>query len=152
LVQGGLSGFVRFWLSELRASRSAPERIACCQSAVRELADYAGLSVPSRRAALEAALGRLTDCRTARPPERPSATGHPDETPKKPSRPTSPSALRPRTADFAPRLPLDTPLEQIKGVGPSRAKALGKLGLRTYGDLLTHFPTRHEHYPPPRAA
>jgi ATP-dependent DNA helicase RecG len=50
------------------------------------------------------------------------------------------------------RYPADTPLESVKGIGPVRARALSRLGLRTWGQLLTHFPSRHEEYPPPRPA
>jgi ATP-dependent DNA helicase RecG len=36
---------------------------------------------------------------------------------------------------------LDTPLAYLKGIGPLRAEALaGDLGLRTFGDLLAHYP------------
>ena len=39
---------------------------------------------------------------------------------------------------------LDTPIEFIKGVGPSRADVLKKdLGLFTFGDLLAHYPFRY---------
>lgn len=40
---------------------------------------------------------------------------------------------------------LDTSIEFIKGVGPKRAEILSEeLGLRTYADLLFHFPFRYE--------
>jgi len=39
---------------------------------------------------------------------------------------------------------LDTPLAYLKGIGPLRAEALaGDLGLRTFGDLLAHYPYRY---------
>ncbi len=39
---------------------------------------------------------------------------------------------------------LDTPVEFLKGVGPSRADVLKKdLGLFTYQDLLAHYPFRY---------
>ena len=38
---------------------------------------------------------------------------------------------------------LGRPLQYLKGVGPRRAQALEKLGLRTLGDLLYHFPDRY---------
>ena len=38
----------------------------------------------------------------------------------------------------------DTPITYLKGVGPQRAQALaGELGIRTYEDLLNHFPFRY---------
>jgi len=39
---------------------------------------------------------------------------------------------------------LDTELTYLKGIGPKRAEALAKLGLRTVYDLLYHFPARYE--------
>ena len=40
---------------------------------------------------------------------------------------------------------LDTGIEYLKGVGPQRAEALKKeLGIHTIGDLLSHYPFRHE--------
>ena len=38
----------------------------------------------------------------------------------------------------------ETPLTELPGVGPQRAKKLEKLGLRTMGDLLDHLPQRYE--------
>ncbi|MCB9336372.1 MAG: ATP-dependent DNA helicase RecG [Flavobacteriales bacterium] len=39
---------------------------------------------------------------------------------------------------------LDTPIEYLKGVGPSRAKLLNEeLSIYTFNDLLTHFPFRY---------
>ncbi|MBL7812363.1 MAG: ATP-dependent DNA helicase RecG [Bacteroidetes bacterium] len=40
---------------------------------------------------------------------------------------------------------LDTPIEYLKGVGPQRAEALkNELDIHTIGDLLSHYPARHE--------
>jgi ATP-dependent DNA helicase RecG len=41
-------------------------------------------------------------------------------------------------------LGLDTPVQYLKGVGPRRAAALGRLGIETVLDLLHHYPRRHE--------
>jgi ATP-dependent DNA helicase RecG len=39
----------------------------------------------------------------------------------------------------------DTPIEFLKGVGPQRSELLKKeLSIFTYGDLLQHYPFRHE--------
>jgi ATP-dependent DNA helicase RecG len=42
------------------------------------------------------------------------------------------------------RVRLDTPVTYLKGVGPVRAEALGRLGVVTAGDLLYHIPHRYE--------
>jgi len=39
---------------------------------------------------------------------------------------------------------LDTPLRELPGVGPAKAKALAKLGLETAGDLLGYYPRSYE--------
>ena len=38
---------------------------------------------------------------------------------------------------------LNTPIQYIKGVGPTRAEALSKVGIETIEDLLYYFPRRH---------
>ncbi len=40
--------------------------------------------------------------------------------------------------------PLDGPAQFLKGVGPRRAEALGRLGVHTVRDLLFHVPRRYE--------
>ena len=49
-----------------------------------------------------------------------------------------------RDAPRQQRLRLDTPVTYLKGVGPARAEALGRLGVVTAGDLLYHIPHRYE--------
>ena len=41
-------------------------------------------------------------------------------------------------------LPWDTALADLGQISPARLKALGEEGLRTIGDLLRHYPRRHE--------
>ena len=51
----------------------------------------------------------------------------------------------PSSRTVAPaRLTLDTPVTYIKGVGPARAEALGRLGIQTARDLVLHVPHRYE--------
>ena len=47
-------------------------------------------------------------------------------------------------SDGQPRITLETPITYLKGVGPARALAFERLGVRTAGDLLLHVPTRYE--------
>jgi ATP-dependent DNA helicase RecG len=49
-----------------------------------------------------------------------------------------------RPAAPQPRLTLDTPVTYLKGVGPARADALARLGIRVARDLLLHVPHRYE--------
>lgn len=46
--------------------------------------------------------------------------------------------------DPLPKLPPDTPVAAIPGLGGTRAKALERLELRTVADLLAHYPRRYE--------
>src|SRR5512136_1634482 len=39
---------------------------------------------------------------------------------------------------------LQAPVQYVKGVGPQRAEALAKVGVRTAEDLLLHLPMRYE--------
>lgn len=40
--------------------------------------------------------------------------------------------------------PLNTEIKYLKGIGPRRAQLLEKeLGIRTYGDLIAHYPTSY---------
>ena len=39
---------------------------------------------------------------------------------------------------------LETAVQYLKGVGPRRARSLSALGIATVGDLLRHYPRRHE--------
>lgn len=57
-----------------------------------------------------------------------------------------PPSSRPSSspADGARRVPLDTPIRFVKGVGDRRAEALHRLGIHTAGDLLYHVPHRYE--------
>src|SRR3989344_3941489 len=41
-------------------------------------------------------------------------------------------------------MPHDTPIEKIYRLMPAQKKALEKMGLVTFGDLLFHFPSRYE--------
>ena len=39
---------------------------------------------------------------------------------------------------------ISQPVQYLKGVGPKKAELFAKLGVRTIGDLLLHFPVRYE--------
>ena len=41
-------------------------------------------------------------------------------------------------------LNIDTPIQFVKGVGPQKAEALAKVGIRTVYDLLLYLPFRYE--------
>ncbi len=79
----------------------------------------------------------------------PAPTGlHPASSNRYPASSIQHPASSPQTPTPKPQTPgpcsLDMELTYLKGVGPKRAEALGKLGLRTVYDLLYHFPARYE--------
>ncbi len=39
---------------------------------------------------------------------------------------------------------LDTPISNLPGIGPKKAAAFQKLGIATYGDMLSYFPRRYD--------
>jgi ATP-dependent DNA helicase RecG len=145
VVIGGLAGFVS---NAFPASDRLTEL----------LRDYASLP-PADRATRLAASQALLD-------------GDPHATPA-PSPPTAPASAatpRPRTSTppaetpswlsetAGPKRPasppppgvtLQTPIESLKGIGPVRARLYRRLGIHTVGDLLLHFPLRHQAFPPP---
>lgn len=43
---------------------------------------------------------------------------------------------------------LQDPVSQLKGVGPKMAENLATLGIKTVGDLLTHYPSRYDDFAP----
>ena len=47
-------------------------------------------------------------------------------------------------SDGTPRVTLETPITYLKGVGPARASAFERLGVKSAGDLLFHVPARYE--------
>ena len=61
-----------------------------------------------------------------------------------------PPPPKPKTQNPAP--PADTPIDQVKGIKEREARLFGRLGIHVFGDLLRHFPTRYQAYPPPTAA
>ncbi|HEX9417318.1 MAG TPA: ATP-dependent DNA helicase RecG [Gaiellaceae bacterium] len=61
-----------------------------------------------------------------------------------------PPAEWPPTRGAARPEQLERPLDSLAGVGPALKRKLGKLGLRTIGDLLRHRPRRYEAAAPER--
>jgi ATP-dependent DNA helicase RecG len=76
---------------------------------------------------------------------RPSATSLPP-------RPRQSEGGRGGEGRFPPAPSPDTPLDQVKGIKAREAQLFGRLGIRVVGDLLRHYPTRYQAYPPATAA
>ncbi|GAB4210831.1 MAG: ATP-dependent DNA helicase RecG [Synechococcales cyanobacterium] len=60
---------------------------------------------------------------------------------QQPPLPPAPPPRPPKT-----NIPLDQPLQYLKGVGPRTAAQLAKLGLHTLGDILHYFPRDYVNY------
>ena len=95
------------------------------------LHDYGSLAPAERAARLEAAQTVLT--------------GGPVRVEK--PKPTPPPAPPRRVSAPPAGVTLATPMQALKGVGPVRARLYTRLGIHTVGDLLFHFPVRHQAFP-----
>ena len=62
-----------------------------------------------------------------------------------------PPAAWPRTRSAPHPEALEAPVETLPGVGPTAARRLARLGLRTVGDVLAHRPRRYERPAPERS-
>jgi ATP-dependent DNA helicase RecG len=127
-VLGGLSGFFRNL-----ASRSSRKDV---REAATLLDQYASLDHSERVARIDRVAKLLgTSDRVAPPPSPPT---------------TATRAEPPHVWLASPPsgTTLETPIESLKGIGPVRARLYRKLGLQRIKDLLFHFPTRHQSFPP----
>jgi ATP-dependent DNA helicase RecG len=163
-VIGGLAGYLRNLVARLAAQEDAAWAQDRAAETAALLQDYGEQDPAARAAAVQRALALLNAAAEA-PPDGsaayPAAAGSsgraapgsepaPRPLASPPTRVVRPPARR-RAPD--PRLPApDRPLQEVTGVGPGRARLLGRLGLASVGDLLVHFPLRHLDYPPPSRA
>ncbi len=123
---------------------------------VHLLHSYAALGPAERRAAVERAIALLqaatsgetqADGRAARAEPGRSPAG--PRSLAEPARANTPAAAGPRRGEWRPLPPASAPIAEVKGIGPTRAKLYGRLGIERVGDLLYHFPSRHLPFPPP---
>lgn len=112
----------------LRSETLPPEEGRTLTRAVRPLLDYPDLSAGERQHRL-IQVGREL-ARLVSPPD------------EKTSSPPPPQSLRPPAGVITLNLRAD--VQFLKGVGPRLGGLLGNLGVKTVGDLLTHFPRRWE--------
>ncbi len=108
---------------------------------------YGSLNLAERAKRLREVKRRLDAVLAETPPA--TARLEPVVLPPVPARPEPARADVPKPRPEAPRRPvspadLDRPVQYLRGVGPQRARLLERLGIETVGDLLGHFPRRHE--------
>jgi ATP-dependent DNA helicase RecG len=126
---GGLDRFLTAW----RMQADGALQYTPVQQALELLAGYAVFDAPTRRARVGIALEGLrglfrsqgTAARGQRPAEKRPAP--------QPSKPTAPMTL-------------DTPIDQLPGVGKVTAQSFRRLGVRTVRNMLYHFPHRYDDY------
>jgi ATP-dependent DNA helicase RecG len=107
------------------------------QQTLELLAGYGVFDETTRRARIGIALEGL------RALFRPAPT--PADTLVKAS--TQPQASKPKPpAKPAPPMTLDTPIDQLPGVGKVTAQSFKRLGVRTVLDMVYHFPHRYDDY------
>jgi ATP-dependent DNA helicase RecG len=131
---GGMERFLEQWLAEANGAAEHP----VVKETLARLAGYAELEPGERAERVERS---LADLRALFSRPKPEQGDQADNMPSRaaPSRPPA----KPRA--FPSLQPSDA-LTTVPGVGPSMARSLARLGLRTVNDMLYHFPTRHDDY------
>lgn len=129
-AEGGMAEFLETWCAAADGALDQHE----VQQALELLRGYAELEPVQRRARLDIALEKLRGL--FRAPVVPPPTARPAKTPARVAAPPPPPKP----------LALDSPIEDISGVGKQNAQAFRKLGVRTVQDMLYHFPHRYDDF------
>ena len=132
-AEGGLERFLTSWRLAADGALAYPP----VQQTLELLSGYAMFDAPTRRARIGIALEGLRALFRERAAERPGAAG--DGVPAR-------AATKPRPAVAAAPMTLDTPIEQVPGIGKANAQAFRRLGVKTVAQLLYHFPHRYDDY------
>jgi ATP-dependent DNA helicase RecG len=140
-ASGGLERFLTAW----RVEANGALEYTAVRATLEQLAGYAVLAHDVRHQRIGAALEQLRALFRSQAQPAPAAAGQaaPPATPaaKALAKPAAKAPSKP-----APPLTLESPLEQISGVGKSMAQSFRRLGVRTVNDLLYHFPHRYDDY------
>jgi len=134
-VVGGLARYTDTWLRETQRA-FGPEADGWIQKVADQLRAYSSLPAPAaRREAMSVLLETLKEA----PSQEKSGQAK-----KRVERPEH--AKKPRTQPSPERTGLDSSVVVLRGVGPQRAKRLGKLGVRTIRDMLYLLPRRYDDF------
>ncbi|MGQ9786427.1 MAG: ATP-dependent DNA helicase RecG [Anaerolineae bacterium] len=145
LVIGGLERLADTWASQAIEQVTSPEE----QQLIREIATllrrYPELEASERAPFLDAILEQVAARRSASIASMSSPNGSVMEK-TEPAPP--PKRARTRTARRVAVPPggLGESVERLPGIKKGMAEKLARLGIRTVGDLLTHFPRRYIDY------
>ncbi|HJZ49730.1 MAG TPA: ATP-dependent DNA helicase RecG [Roseiflexaceae bacterium] len=133
---GGMERYLTGWRQDANGALQYPP----VQQTLELLAGYSVFDETTRRARIGIALEALRAL--FRAGERASGrVGEQSDAAPSPRRPVAPSTPKP-----APPLTLDTPIEQLPGIGKVTAQSFRRLGVRTVLDMLYHFPHRYDDY------
>lgn len=131
---GGMEDFLEQWRAQANGANALP----VVQEALTRLAGYAALDHNERVERVEHSLAELR-----------ALFARPD--PATPPQPESSTSVKSATGPVAkgrafPTLQPSDPLTIVPGIGPTMARSLARLGLRTVHDMLYHFPHRYDDY------
>jgi ATP-dependent DNA helicase RecG len=146
-VIGGLERMLKPWAAEAR-SEQLPENLI--QAVIARLRDYHALSEHSRKEALTGLWKRILrelGEDVAQPPTKTALSPQPPPAEAKTPPQTTEPAPKPRPR-LAPKdiADLNSSVTSLKNIGPRYAERLARLGIKTLGDMLYHFPHRHDDY------
>ncbi|MGC8879716.1 MAG: ATP-dependent DNA helicase RecG [Anaerolineae bacterium] len=145
LVIGGLEKLADTWAPQAIAQVTDPEEQQLIQEIATLLRRYPELEVSERASFLNAILDKIAARRSTltAPVLSPNVSVAEKAEPAPP-----PQRPRARTARrvASPFGGLDESVERLPGIKKGMAERLARLGIRTVGDLLTHFPRRYIDY------
>ena len=130
---GGLERFLTSWRLEANGALAHPP----VQQTLELLAGYGMFDATTRRARIGIAIEALREL--FRPTQK-AESGEP--------RAPQTAAAKPQAAAPAEAKPLtlDTPLDQLAGIGKVTAQSFKRLGVRNVYDMLYHFPHRYDDF------
>ena len=130
----GLERYLTGWRKEANGALQYPP----VQQTLELLAGYGVFDETTRRARVGIALEGL---RALFRPQGTGDKGQGESAPKPQASKPKPQAAKP-----TPPLTLDTPIDQLPGIGKVTAQSFKRLGVRTVLDMLYHFPHRYDDY------
>ncbi len=142
-VIGGLDGVLAWWPDQARQECTLAEQRALIEEVVSLIRGYGALDGSQARAETIAEIRqKLSAIKSAKAAPSPRS---PEPASSEPVAVPAPAQTN-RTTNSIAHQGLDSPVTAISGIGPTQAKRLERLGVETIGDLLYHFPHRHEDY------
>lgn len=166
-VVGGIRQFATFWVSEARGEVTSDIDLFFVEQVGETLANYRKLSgIEARREAVGNILQRLegrdsrsvpssTAASVVRQPAKPQSKVTQQQvaakqevvTPKPVAeRPSAKKQEQPKPVRQSVQKSADTPITELRGVGPKIGQLLAKLGVHTIRDLLYLHPRRYDDY------